>query len=356
MFVYSLLFLLPAIPCAIPLFKQFKWIEKEKCYKASIIIFFVVLFFLTAFRSIRVGADTSNYALMFRRFSAWSFERNLKYKEPAFALLCKIISLFTHNYQVLVITVSVITIIPVAIVYVKEIEYPMTTIALLLSTSNFYMFFSGMRQSIAISLGMIAFLFVRKKKLIPFLLIVCLAFLFHRTALILFLMYPIYHIRIVKKSLLYVIPSMIVIYIFNKPIFGFLQGIISDYEGVGDAETGAFTMLFLLIAFSAFAFIIPKDSELDDDTIGMRNFLLMATVVQMFVPLNTFVMRMGYYYMIFMPLVIPKVIVNTSIRWRQFAISFHYIFLVFFTIRFFTSAQSMNALNIFPYTFFWEVP
>ena len=355
MFVYSLLFFLPAIPCMLPFLKQFKWIDREKCYRASMIIFFVVLFFLTAFRSIHVGADTTNYLVMFKRFSAWSFERNLMYKEPAFALLCKIVSLFTHNYQVLIVIVSIISIVPVAIVYTMEIEYPMTTIALLLSISNFYMFFSGMRQSIAISLGMIAFLFSRKKKLIPFLLIVVLAFLFHRTAMILIFMYPLYHMRIVKKSLVFIIPIMVLIFVFNKPIFDALQGIISDYEGVGNAETGSFTMLFLLIAFSVFSFIIPNDSELDSDTIGMRNFLLMATVVQMFVPLNIFVMRMGYYYMIFLPLVIPKVIRNTSIRWRQFAIAFHYIFLAFFTIRFFVSAPSMNALHIFPYTFFWEV-
>ena len=354
MLIYSLLFLLPAVPCALPHLTQFKWIGKEKCYKISITIFFCVLFFLTAFRSRYVGTDTTNYIMMFRRFSSWSFAKNATYKEPAFAILCKLISVFTKEYQVLFVVVAIISIVPVALVYYQEVEYPMTTIALLMSISNFYMFFSGMRQSIAISLGMIAFMFTRKKKIIPFLLIAVLAFLFHRTALILFLMYPLYRLRLVKKSLFVVVPVMVLIFIFNKPIFAALQGIISDYEGVGNTDTGAFTMLFLLIAFSVFSFIIPKDTNLDEVSIGMRNFLLMATVVQMFVPLNTFVMRMGYYYMIFLPLVIPKMIVNTSVRWRQFAIISHYVILVFFAVRFFISAPTMNALNIFPYSFFWE--
>lgn len=354
MLYYSLLFLLPAVPCALPYFTQFKWIEKEKCYKISITVFFSILLFLTAFRSHHVGADTINYVNMFRRFSSWSFAKNLNYKEPAFAILCKVISLFTKEYQVLVVVVAIISTVPVAIVYYQEIEYPMTTIALLVNISNFYMFFSGMRQSIAIALGMIAFLFTRHRKLIPFLLVSVLAFLFHRTALILFLMYPLYKLRLYKKSLFIVIPTMALIFIFNKPIFAALQGIISDYEGVGNAETGAITMLLLLIAFSVFSFIIPKDSNLDDVSIGMRNFLLMVTVVQMFVPLNTFVMRMGYYYMIFLPLVIPKIIVNTSVRLRQFAIIAHYVILVFFTARFFLSAPTLNALSIFPYSFFWE--
>lgn len=354
MLFYSLLFLLPAVPCALPHLTQFKWIGKEKCYKFSITVFFGVLLFLTAFRSHYVGADTTNYIMIFRRFSSWSFAKNLTYKEPAFAILCKIISLFTREYQVLVIIVAIMSTVPVAIVYYQEIEYPMTTIALFVSISNFYMFFSGMRQSIAIALGMIAFLLTRRRKLILFLLISVLAFLFHRTALILFLMYPLYRLRLVKKSLFIVIPIMALIYIFNQPIFAALQGIISDYEGVGNGETGAITMLLMLIAFSVFSFIIPKDADLDEVTIGMRNFLLMATVVQMFAPLNNLVMRMGYYYMIFLPLVIPKIIVNTSVRWRQFAIIAHYVILLFFTVRFFMSAPTMNALNIFPYSFFWE--
>ena len=354
MLIYSFLFILPAITCCIPYLIPNRRVDKELFNRISIIVFFCVLFFLTAFRSHSVGADTLNYSEMFRRFTQWSWLRNLAYKEPAFSILCKIVSLFSKDYLVLLIVISLLTIVPVAVVYVQQIEYPITTIALLLATSNFYMFFSGMRQTIAISMGMIAFLFVRKKKLIPFIIVIVIAFFFHRTALALVFMYPLYHVRIVKKALLFIVPGMILVYIFNKPILGFLQTIISDYEGVGNTATGAFTMLFLLIAFSVFSFVIPKDQDLDDDTIGMRNFLLMATMVQMFAPINTYVMRMGYYYLIFLPLVIPKVIVYTSIRWRQIAKISHYVILAFFTIRFFLSAPSLNALHIFPYTFFWQ--
>lgn len=354
MLIFSLFFILPAVPCLIPLLLPQKRQDKELYYRVAIILFFSILFFITAFRAHTVGADTMNYEAMFRRFSGWSFARNLQYKEPAFAVLCKLISLFTNDFQWLLIIASLLSIVPVAIIYSLEIEYPLTTIALLLSISNFYMFFSGMRQSIAISLGMIAFLFVRKRKFILFLLIAVLAFFFHRTALILILMYPLYHIRLVKKSLYFVIPAMILVFVFNKPIFSFLQGIIKDYEGVGDTETGAITMLLLLIMFSLYAFIIPYDELMDDDAIGMRNFLLMATAVQMFVPLNIYVMRIGYYYLIFLPLIIPKVSVNTSFRWNQVAYVAHYIFLGFFVLRFFMSAQSINALKIFPYSFFWE--
>lgn len=355
MLIFSLFFVLPAIPCALSYLVPNGRSNKEMYNRISIIVFFFVLFFLTAFRSHYVGADTANYRIMFMRFSDLSFESDLRYKEPAFSVLCKIISLFTDNFQWLLIIVSIISIIPVALVYTAEIEYPMTTIVLLMSISNFYMFFSGMRQSIAISLGMIAFIFTKNKKLIPFLLIVILAFLFHRTAIILLLMYPVYHLKIVKKSLLFIIPGMILVYIFNKPIFNALQGIISDYDGVGDSQTGAITMLVLLIMFSVFSFLIPNDEYMDDVSIGMRNLLLIATAVQMFVPLNMFVMRMGYYYLIFLPLLIPKVIVHTSIRWRQVAFVAHYVILVFFMLRFFISAQSINALKVFPYSFFWEI-
>ena len=98
--------------------------------------------------------------------------------------------------------------------------------------------------------------------------------------------------RLMKRSLFVVVPVMLLIFVCNRQIFGFLQGIIQDYEHIGNRESNSFMMLLLLIAFSALSYVIPDDNQLDADAIGLRNFLLMTTAVQMFVPLNFLVMRM----------------------------------------------------------------
>ena len=79
---------------------------------------------------------------------------------------------------------------------------------------------------------------------------------------------------------------------------GVLLARFSGYDA-SITQTGAFTMLMLFVMFAVFAFLVPDDATLDAETIGLRNFLLLSIVLQMFAPLHTLAMRMNYYYIIF---------------------------------------------------------
>ena len=115
-------------------------------------------------------------------------------------------------------------------------------------------------------------------------------------------------------------------------------------------------MLILFAIFAVFAFAIPDETLLDDETIGLRNFLLMAVALQMFAPLHTIAMRMNYYYIIFIPLLLPKIIEARSKTWSQVAIMGRHVMVGFFLVYFFYNAYTgTNNLHVFPYHFFWEV-
>ena len=163
------------------------------------------------------------------------------------------------------------------------------------------MMFSGVRQMLAIGIGCLAYEFTRNKKLIHFIIAVCIAITFHVSAFMLAFMYPIYNAKITKKWLGAVVPALLVIFVFNKQIFSFLATLLRRFTRF-DAEvtsTGAFTILLLFAMFAVFAFLTPNESRLDEDTIGLRNFLLFSIVIQMFAPLHMLAMRMNYYYIIF---------------------------------------------------------
>jgi hypothetical protein len=115
-------------------------------------------------------------------------------------------------------------------------------------------------------------------------------------------------------------------------------------------------MLILFAIFGVFAFVIPDEAQMDKETIGLRNLLLLAIVLQMFVPLHNLAMRMNYYYIIFIPLLIPKIIKCSSARWNQVAVAARYILMLYLLIYFFDHAPSGNILDTFPYRFFWEGP
>ena len=331
--------------------------QNTKGNKRAFYIFWILLFFMVALRHESIGNDTLAYKSIFQFIekSNWSTALG-RSAEFGYSFLNKLISLLTDDFRWVIIICAFLSIYFVAKVYIKYSNDAILSIALFVTMSNFIMLFSGIRQVIAISLGMLAFEFTRNKKFVAFILVILLAMTFHTSAFMLAFMYPLYHIKFKKKHLIFVFPLLGGVWIFNQPIFRFLGLILTQFTDYDtDIEkTGSVTMLVLFVIFAVFAYLIPDESRLDADTIGMRNFLLLAVAVQMFAPLHSIAMRMGYYYMIFIPVLITRIIACRSVRMSQVAIAARHFMVVFFLVYFFVMAPADNALNTFPYQFFWQ--
>lgn len=356
MIPYYILIILPIIPLMFR-FEGIKFGKNVAISKneLSIGLFFTVLLVLVSLRAITIGIDTQNYIYLFNSFSNMSWKELFIGQEPAYAVLNKLVSYISKNPNLLFFVLAMMYIIPTAKFYIDNIEMPMLTIALFVSMSTFVMLFSGVRQSIAIAIGIVAFYLTKNKKLIPFILVVLLAILFHRSAFMIAFMYPLYHIKITKKWLLVVVPLMLAVFVFNKPIFNFLAIFISGSYEVKVSSTGAYTMIVLFAMLSVFSYVVVDEEKMDSITFGFRNFLLLATTLQMFAPLNSLAMRMNYYYIIFIPILIPKIIKLASVRWNQVAKLAGLLMTVFFFAYFLFLEPAENVLSTFPYKFFWEV-
>lgn len=335
-----------------------KKIDYQKKNKFALFIFFALLVVFVMFRHEEIGNDTKNYMHFFEKFSQMSWGEVRKSSlEIGFSYFNKIISLFSNEPRFFLIVAAIVPGVMIYPTYKRLCTDSSLTIVLFCIMSTFVMMFSGIRQMLAIGIGFAAYEFTRKKKLIPFILAVLLALTFHTSAFMLAFMYPLYHAKITKKWLLAVVPALTVIFVFNGPIFSVLSLVLSrftKYEG-GVSSTGAYTMLILFAIFAVFSFIIPDESRIDAETIGLRNFLLLALVIQMFVPLHNLAMRMGYYYMIYIPLLIPRIIHFRSAKWSQVAVVGRHVMVIFFFIYFFLiKVNSGGNLNVFPYHFFWE--
>ncbi len=331
--------------------------ELKRRSKLPMIIFWSFLTLLLVFRSEKVGIDLSKYLIIFKSVGAKSWGAAItRSAEVANNFMLKAIYELTADFRWVMVISAILSVLFISWAYVKYSSDASLTIVLFMNMTNFILLFSGLRQSIAISLGFLAFEFVRSKKIVPFILIVALAMLFHTSAFMLAFMYPLYRVRITRKWLVGIIPAMLILFLFNKPVFTFLGSILERFTKYDSTitQTGSYTMLVLLAMFAAFSFIIPDEKSLDDDTVGMRNFLLLAVMLQMFAPLHTIAMRMNYYYIAFIPLVIPRIIAHRSVRWNQIAIIARYVFIVYFCLYFFFSVYQKNDLMTFPYRFFWE--
>ena len=150
---------------------------------------------------------------------------------------------------------------------------------------------------------------------------------------------------------------MIALFIFNEEIFSFLRLFIEQYTVYDGTmvHTGAYMMLILFVFFAVFAFVVPDENLIDKETIGLRNLLLLSIVIQMFAPLHSLAMRMNYYYLVFIPLLMPKIVECRSEKWKQVATLGRNVIVIFFLFYFFfIKVNGEGNLNVFPYHFFWE--
>lgn len=325
-------------------------------HSTSIDVFMLVFLFMLMFRGVQCGIDTIQYMYLFEKYSSadiytllWTGSHEMGYK-----LLNKLVGMTGASYQVLLATTSVISVIPIWYCYKRESSVPLLTISLFLSVTPFCLFFSGIRQAIAISCGVVAWYVVKKKKLWLFIVIVVLAMQFHVSAFMLLALYPLYYARITKKWLWFVVPIMLVIYFLRNAIFSFLFSLLwKDYQE--GSETGAVNILILLILFAVYSYIIVDEKSLDQDTIALRNILLLSIVIQIFAMLHPLSMRMNYYFLIFVPILIPKIVKHSSKRYADVAKLSVIVMTIYFMYYFVNCILVDNdPLNVFPYIPFWE--
>lgn len=325
--------------------------------KAALFLFFALLTVLVMLRHSSIGNDTPQYIRHFRRFAEMDWAAMAKANlEPGFKIFNKAVSLISGEPQFFLAVAAIVIIGMIYPTYKRLCVDASLTIVLFCTMSTFVMLFSGIRQMLAVGIGFICYDFTREKKLIPFLITVAAAVLFHTSAFMLLFMYPLYHVRITKKWLYAVVPLLMIVFLFNRQIFAVLGALLERYTKYdsGITSTGAYTMLILFAAFAVFSFLIPDERRMDEEMIGLRNFLLFALVLQMFAPLHMLAMRMNYYYIVFIPLLLPKVISCTSQRWSQVAVLGRHVMVLFFLAYFFLNAYRGGNLNVFPYHFFWE--
>ncbi len=370
MIPYFLLLLIPAVFCFVAIKKSDnkrilcignnEFIKKNNL---AIIIFFLLFFLLLALRNESVGRDIKNYHNIFDHTIRLSFnEMDLFQSEALFQMYNWLIGRFTSNYQLYLAITASLTLIPIAHLYNKNVGHNYLKIVLFVNMSVFVMIISGIRQSMAMAVGVLAYHFVQKKKWLPFLLTVLIALWIHHSAFMLLFYYPLYHLSFKKKHLLLIVPAVGVTFLLNQQIFGILNHLLASYmDGYAMEVTssGAITMIILFVLFGAFSYLIPDEEQLDRETIGLRNFLVFAIFLQCFAPVHPLAMRLNYYFILFIPLLLPKVLEKTAPRFCQVARLGEVVLSVFFTVYFIYtvymgSTTGNSPLNAYPYVPFWN--
>ena len=333
-------------------------VENIKKQKIILSMFFVILLLILTLRHKNVGVDIRNYVDMFLRTSRMSFSKILDFYEGEYGyyFLNKIISFITTDEQWFIVIMSLLTTIPVAVLYVKESEGAMLTIATFITISNYPMLFSGLRQAMALAIIAVSFYFVKHKKLFWFILFVVLAYFFHKSAFVAILLYPFYHMNMTRNKLIIFVPVTGLILIFNKPIFEYLLQFMNEFGYEYEyKDTGAYMMIILFALFTVLSFIAPVEETLDSETKGLRGIAVLATMLQIFALTSSVAMRMNYYFMMFFPILLPKIINRSTENNKQPYRYISIIIIIYFIADYIYGMYTGNdILQLYPYRLFWK--
>ena len=169
--------------------------NKDKTKKFMAFIAILPIFLLYVLRYKRVGVDTIGYVNFFE-----SDIRNMTFGEifnvealrveVGYRFYVKLISLITDNYTVYFLFNGIIVFGSIYRFALKYSKNPFLVIYCFITLGTYQFFETGLRQALAISICLFAVDFIKDKKLVRFVLVVFLASLFHKSAWIFLMAYP----------------------------------------------------------------------------------------------------------------------------------------------------------------------
>lgn len=320
--------------------------------KAVIVLGCFGIFIIQALRAEFVGVDLSSYlpALqMVRSIDIFAGERLYNY-EAGYLLYSQVFSKLNFPNQWYLAVVALTIIAPIAYTWYENSKMPGLSIFIYITLGFFAFSFSGLRQAIALAIIFYSFKYIKEKSLIKFILCVALAMSFHTTAIIFVVAYPLYYLRLRLIHIYLIVLVFILVFIYRSEIFLLIYHL---YKGIaGEAEsTNAYTMLTVMVIVMVLAYAFGSKDKQDLNFNAYKNYMLVAILVQIFASQSNVIMRAGYYYYLFITLLIPEIINNQKdIGIRISAV----IILIVVLLYFFQMTTGNGYLNVSPYYFYWE--
>lgn len=335
-------------------------ISNRKKSNTGAYIFFcgLILFCIAAFRDKSIGTDTISYITNFLSYRYrdwdWVFGSHGARKEYGYYALIKILSSVTDNYTVLLAVVALIFTAAVCLFIYRYSRIPFLSFVLLVCMGFFYFSLSGLRQVIAMSILIFSYKYVRERKLVPFLLLVALAYLFHNTAIVFLIAYPLAYIKVNWKHLVVVVGAMIMSLFFQAQVKAFIFEVlgwerIAIYKNYGYTLTlTGFLIQLSIMFFTMLYYRQIRENEPKD--ISLYNLMFLGLIFQVFTPVISEFFRISMYFSVFNIALVPNALMQEKNKNITY---FYYFFIIAISLIYFYLFGGRHS-DIIPYKFIWN--
>lgn len=314
----------------------------------------ISLILIMSLRNISVGTDLVGYK--------WIYDTStFRTAEPLFSYFNFAIKKIGINYQIYLTIIAIIVILSITFLYNKYSKNILLSYYLHVTIGLFAMSMSGLRQTIAASLTMFAFVLLMQNKKLLFFILVGIAYFFHNSAIVFLSIYLIRNIKITKRRGLLIYAISMLAFLVRKWI-ALIVGYVAPDKYLKYLESTVFSVNPLVIIVSM---LIPLacllfwsnsshgDENENQDKV-MSTFFIMSIlnmVINIFA-LNIYMFaRLTFYFITYNTVLIP----NTIQRIKDGKIKLiAKIACVILPLIQFALVTPDGSLGIGQYMFFWE--
>lgn len=264
--------------------------------------FFLTISFLTmalvlGFRGINVGEDTAHYIDVFEKTHSiswktlltsgtdvvyetiWNIDRSM---EVGYMVMNKFIRIFTSNSQWLLIIVAFLTFFLIAKFVYQNCEKVFLPTYIFFCESFYMQSFNLMRQTLSIAIGLQAYTILKSKcknSILKSIITIFIAFLVHKSAIVLLILIPLWLVKDRKNILKFIIIGGTIAPVIIDFMSKLILAIVPRYAGYfennyWEANLGGIVILWAIEIFMI-AYIFCKYKNKD----GQEIFLTTACIV-----------------------------------------------------------------------------
>lgn len=243
----------------------------------------IVLIVLSGFRDLCVGIDTPNY----KQGMTYVAMGISPYQEPGWNHLNQFIVNHGNDFNMLKLLVATLTIIPVAIVFIRISPNPQLSLFFYYGMFAYLNSFNGMRQFLAISFVLVAYMFFIERKYIFSLIFILIAYQFHHSAWYTLIVFALPFYKFSKDIWTYVIliATLVIGIVMNDSMVRSLTSSYSSYldsSSLGYRGTSSiwfvWSLILSILLDALFVFVYLKTDYIKRNSIIFKIFFLSIIV------------------------------------------------------------------------------
>ncbi len=283
---------------------------KDKRFKnLYLIILFLALVFITGWRSLSFYMDTKGYYAYYLNNSnanLWTLFTNVftgEEKDPFYHFTG---SLFAHigiNFRGFLVIISIVYYAGFFYVVKRFSKIPFISVIGLTALSYVFFTMTGVRQTIAMGITFFAFVKAYDRKLIQFLLLVLLAYLYHSSALIFVLTYVMINIKFGWTQIIVLVVALVIALLFPGAINTLVRELAwnEDLATYANTVTGLSWFGYVIqLAILIGCMLAVKSSYLrGKEGLAFINMLVLGLAFQSFVIRIDNIFRLSMYFSVY---------------------------------------------------------